>query len=290
MIAGRQQGPLRRRRNRALVRRRLFRQLEPAAHRGHGLSLTNRLIVFLIIAAVVLAVLETEPELRVGNEQVFRTIEWALTLLFLAEYVARVWTSVENAAFATRSWPRLRYMLTPMAIIDLLAIAPVFLAEAGGGYLVVRAARGLRLLTLLRLGRFSRAWRHLAQAFRSRQMELLLTLGLGVVGIIFSASALYWIEGDLQPEDFGSIPRALWWSVVTLTSVGYGDAVPITPLGKIVGGIVAMIGVAIIAIPTGILAAAFSDAFRQHREAEAHRHPHQVHSREPKPRPDRIRE
>lgn len=279
MIGGSTRSALRRRRNRTLLRRRLFRQLEPVAHRGHGLSLTNRVIVFLIIAASVLAVLETEPLLMTGNERAFRTLEWTFALLFLVEYVARVWTSVENAAFADRSNPRLRYMLTPMAIIDLLAIAPAFLLEAGGGSLIVRIVRALRLLTLLRLGRFSRAWRHLAQAFRSRQMELLLTLGLGVVGIIFSASALYWIEGTHQPDDFGSIPRALWWSVVTLTSVGYGDAVPVTPLGKIVGGIVAILGVAIIAIPTGILAAAFSDAFRQHREAEAHRHPHQVHNR-----------
>jgi voltage-gated potassium channel len=241
------------------------------------------LIVFLIISASVLAVLETEPMLMTGNEALFRSIEWALTGLFLVEYIARVWTCVESATYATGRFPRLRYMATPMAIIDLLAIAPTFLAEAGGGYLIIRVARGLRLLTLLRLGRFSRAWQHLAQAVRSRQMELLLTLGIGIVGIIFSASALYWIEGKIQPDDFGSIPRALWWSVITLTSVGYGDAAPITPLGKIVGGMVAILGVALIAIPTGILAAAFSDAFRQHREAEAQRHPHQVHARTRRP-------
>jgi voltage-gated potassium channel len=105
--------------------------------------------------------------------------------------------------------------------------------------------------------------RNLTDAVHSRRYELGLTMGLAVGLLLVGAAALYWIEGDLQPEKFGSIPRALWWAVITMTTIGYGDVYPITPLGKFVAALVAIAGIGLIAMPTGILAAAFSDAMRK---------------------------
>jgi voltage-gated potassium channel len=125
------------------------------------------------------------------------------------------------------------------------------------------------MLRLAKLGRMSLAWRHIAEAVRSRRVELGLTLAMAAAALLISATLLYWAEADAQPSEFGSIPRSLWWAVATLTTVGYGDAVPVTALGRLLSSIVAVVGIALIALPTGRLAAAFSDAMqRQRRDAK----------------------
>jgi voltage-gated potassium channel len=129
--------------------------------------------------------------------------------------------------------------------------------------------RVLRLVRLAKLGRLSRAWNDIVSAVHSRRDELLLTLGLAFILILFSSTLMYWAEGGVQPDKFGSIPRSFWWAVVTLTTVGYGDVYPITPLGEFCAGLVAIAGIGVIALPTGILAAAFSDTV-QRRKADRH--------------------
>jgi hypothetical protein len=118
-------------------------------------------------------------------------------------------------------------------------------------------------LSLAKLGRMSTALRNLSLAITSRRYEFFVTMGLALCLLLFGATALYWIEGPLQPDKFGSIPRALWWSVITLTTIGYGDVYPRIPAGKFVAGLFAIAGVGVIALPTGILAAAFSDAVQR---------------------------
>jgi voltage-gated potassium channel len=109
--------------------------------------------------------------------------------------------------------------------------------------------------------------RHLTQALRERRYELSLTAFLAAFVMTFGAAALWWAEGEIQPDKFGSIPRAMWWATVTLTTIGYGDVFPVTPLGKVFAGLVAVAGIGLIALPTGILAAAFSDALQRERNA-----------------------
>ena len=133
---------------------------------------------------------------------------------------------------------------------------------------LLRLARLLRILRVAKLGRFSRAWTFVGRAIASRRYELLLTFYAAVFVMIVSATLLYIVEGPSQPEKFGSIPRALWWSVVTLTTIGYGDVYPETGLGKVFAGLTAVLGIGLIAAPTGILAAAFSDALQQQRQAQ----------------------
>jgi voltage-gated potassium channel len=134
-------------------------------------------------------------------------------------------------------------------------------------FMLLRVCRLIRILRLARLGKFSLAMRHVSQAISDRREELLLSLMLAVFVLVFSAAGMYLLEGDNDPQTFGTIPRAMWWSVCTLTTVGYGDIYPHTALGKVLGGLTSIAGIGLIAMPTGILAAAFSDAFQRTRSA-----------------------
>jgi voltage-gated potassium channel len=249
------------------LRLRAYRQLEPTDWPKDGLSPTNLFLVFLIVVSVAIAVLETEPTIVQGRELLFKDFEIVVASIFLVEYLARVWTAVDNPRFASYRHPRLRYMVTPLAIIDLLAIVPALFAFAGASTLVLRFFRVFRLIRLAKLGRTSRAWVAIREAIHERRHEFGVVLALVGLTLLISASLLYWAEADAQPEKFGSIPRALWWSIITLTTVGYGDVYPVTGLGRFFAAVIALTGVLVIAIPTGIFAASFSEGLQRYRDS-----------------------
>lgn len=242
----------------------VFRQVDPTAH-GQGLSLFNRLVIFLILAAVAAAVIETEPTISSGREEFFTQLELTFGVLFLIEYLARFWVADLSPSYSTSRFPRLKFVTSFSAVVDLLAIIPSFFAIAGGATLALRAPRFFRILRLARLGRFSKAWRDLIEAIGSRREELLLAFALAALTLLLASSLLYWAESDAQPDKFGSIPRAFWWGVVTLTTVGYGDVYPITALGKFFSALVSIAAIGLIALPTGIIAAAMSDVMQRRR-------------------------
>lgn len=249
-------------------RKAAYRQLEPTAWRGDGLSPVNKALVFLVIVAVLEAVLSTEPAISTNREKLLDQVEFSLGLIFLVEYVARAWVAVDNPRFAEYRFPRLRYLVTPMAIIDLLAVVPALFAFGGASSLVLRFFRVLRMLRLAKLGRTSKAWEMLREAFLQKGQEFALILGMLMVTILFAGSLLYFAEGGAQPDKFGSIPRAMWWAIITLTTIGYGDVFPITPLGKILAGFIAILGVMLIALPTGLFAASFTEVLERQRIAD----------------------
>jgi voltage-gated potassium channel len=251
----------------ARLRHAVYRHLEPSARRG-GLSAANKAICGLIVLSATFAVLETEATLVDGHEGLFRWTEWLLSGVFAVEYLSRVWISVENPKYRGAVVGRLRYMLSPLAVIDLLALLPMLLLMGGTEAVLLRAFRLLRIVRVARLGRFSRAAHHVVDAIRSRRYELGVSVCIAGLLLILSSTLLYLVEGETQPDAFGSIPRAMWWSIVTLTTVGYGDVYPVTPLGRMLAGVTAIMGIGLIAMPTGILAAAFSDALRRRTEEE----------------------
>jgi voltage-gated potassium channel len=246
------------------LRRALWRQLDPAAYEHEGLSPTNKLIVFIIMLSSIAAVVETEPTVENLAPWGFADVELVFAVLFLTEYLLRLWAEGENPKFRGITG-RIRYVLTPAALVDLAALMPSLIAPGVSNLMLLRILRLMRILRVARLGRFSLAMRHMTEAVMARREELLLSLMLAVIVLVFSAAAMYVIEGEDDPQAFGSIPRALWWSVCTLTTVGYGDIYPHSVLGKICGGLTSMAGIGLIAMPTGILAAAFSDAFQRSR-------------------------
>lgn len=245
------------------VRQRLAAELEPRAVRG--LSGLNLVLAILIVASVAAAVLETEPTVSRGREALFRTLEIGFAFVFAVEYLARVWTAAERGGWRAR----LRWLLSPAAILDLLAVLPVLAIAGLGPFYLLRLLRLARILRLAKLGRLSSAWSLLAGVVGSRRFELMLSFLAAMVVVLFSATLMFMVEGEVQPAKFGSIPRSMWWSVVTLTTIGYGDVYPITPPGRLVAAVTALLGIGLIAAPTGILAAALSEALAERRRTGA---------------------
>lgn len=249
------------------LRRRLYHELEPS-HREVGLSGLNRFIVAVILVSVAFVVVESEPAIYGSNPFLFHAVEILFGLVFLAEYVARIWVAAEDPRYSDGLRGRLRYAMTPSALLDLLAVMPLFLHVISAEAYVIRILRVVRVLRLAKLGRFTVATRALSHAVHARRYELLISFGVALFILVLTSTLMYIVEGHSQPEAFGSIPRAMWWAIATLTTVGYGDAVPLTTPGRILGGITAVTGVGLIAMPAGILAAAMSDAIHTRRAAE----------------------
>ncbi|WP_018233292.1 ion transporter [Thioalkalivibrio thiocyanodenitrificans] len=205
---------------------------------------------------------QTEPFLTQQASSLFFGLEVAIVSLFLVEYLARLYAAGEESRYRGFAG-RMRHVFTGWALVDLAAILPFIITAGTHNTFLVRLLKLARLLRLARLGRFSMALSALIRATHTRRYELLVSVIAAGLLLVFSASALYVVEGGRQPEAFGSIPRALWWSIATLTTVGYGDVTPVTVLGRTFAGVTAIAGIGLIAMPTGILAAAFSDAFQK---------------------------
>lgn len=242
----------------------VFNQVDPSARPGN-ISLTNKVVIGLILAAVFSAIVETEPTIAAGNEELFRQLEIVFGLLFLVEYLARLWIADISPAYAASRWPRLKFVFSLSAIIDLLSILPALFAIAGGATLALRFVRFFRILRLAKLGRFSTAWRDIGEAIHSRREELAIAFSMAGFVLLVASTLMYMAENDAQPDKFGSIPRTMWWAIVTMTTVGYGDVYPITPVGKFLSGITSIAAIGLIALPTGILAAAMSDVMQRRK-------------------------
>jgi voltage-gated potassium channel len=196
----------------------------------------------------------------------FVGVEVVSVYLFTIEYVLRVWSSAEDRRYHGR-WGWLRFMLSPLAIIDLLAILPFYLSF---GLIDLRVLRVVRLFRVLKVARYVKALHVIGKVVRRKRAELLVTLGVLGLMLLMVSSLMYTIESDAQPDKFGSIPDTMWWGVATLTTVGYGDVFPITPAGKVLSSIIAVLGLGLFAIPTGILASGFSEQLQEQHAAENH--------------------
>jgi voltage-gated potassium channel len=152
-----------------------------------------------------------------------------------------------------------------MSIIDLLAILPAYLPLIGVDLRFIRVLRLMRLARALKLGRYSDAIGVLSNVLRRRRDELAVMVMVLAILLVLSSGLIYYAEHDAQPEAFSSIPASLWWSVITLTTIGYGDLYPVTVVGKLIGGVIAVAGIGIVALPTAIIASAFAEELRQRK-------------------------
>lgn len=254
------------------ARQRLYEQMDPLVWTGTGLSPVNRIVLGIVFLSILSAVFESEPEIYRISPAFFTLLNAIFAVVFSVEYVVRLWAMGVNPQYAGVRGG-FRYALTLASVVDLIATLALWvdlLLGIPGFYgVLLRLVRVLRILTLTRNSQWAAAIRMLGRAISERGMELTLSFGFAGIVLLVSATVLFAVEGRVQPESFGSIPRAMWWAMATLTTVGYGDVYPITAIGKICAGIVAITSIAIVAMPTGIMAAAFSDAFQRLRTDES---------------------
>ncbi len=211
------------------------------------------IIQFLILASAIAFVLETE-EVFDKYETHFHIIDWAFLVLFTAEYILRIYTAPVKKEF----------IFSFFGIVDLLAILPSLVLIPGlrqvPGFRVLRILRFLRVFRIFKATRFILAMDRMIDALTEVRRELLALVILSSMFVYLAACGIYFFEKDAQPEAFGSIPDSMWWAIVSLTTIGYGDVYPVTPGGKIFTALVALVGVGLIAIPSGLLASVLTEA------------------------------
>ena len=250
------------------TKHRVHTLLHPELGNTHWDRALNAFIILLILLNVVAVMLETIPSIYEPNKAFFYYFDIISVAIFSIEYILRVWSCVHDARFRHPVYGRLRYMVTPGAIIDLLAILPFYLhVFVGLDLRILRILRLFRFLRLFRLTSYMKATKLIVNVFRSVYNQLLLSLVLAVTLIIISSSLVYFPEHIAQPDVFTSIPATIWWSVVTLTTVGYGDMIPITIIGKVFTGVILLAGVAMFALPAGIITAGFLEEIRKQKKS-----------------------
>jgi len=231
-------------------------------------------IITLIFLNVFAVILETVEGISSRCAVAFKAFDAFSVFVFTVEYLLRLWTCTIDKRFHSPIKGRLRFAATPFALVDLMAILPFYVPMFLPLDLrVMRALRLFRLLRILKMGRYSESLRMLGNVLREEKEALLVTVfGVSIL-LVVASSLMYFIENAAQPKSFSSIPAALWWGVATVTTVGYGDMYPITPLGRFLGAIIALLGIGAIAIPAGIVTTGFTKEI-QKRHGKKSKCPH----------------
>ncbi len=246
----------------ARIRRRTYEVLEEARRDDPLSRFVDLLLIVLITVNLVAVVLESVPALSARYHIVFFIIEIVSLIVFTVEYVARIWAATDQPLRPRRYLPPwLGYMVSASGLIDLLAVVPFWIALFFSADL--RVLLVFRIVRFLKLARYSPAMRSLLDALYAERRALFGCVIILLGATVVAASIMHVIEGAAQPDKFGTVPDAMWWAIVTLTTTGYGDVVPITPLGRVVGGLTVLMGILMLALPVGIVATSFANVIHR---------------------------
>ena len=226
-------------------------------------SVFNRSIAAAIIISIFFSIIATEEAIQAKYGDHLIRLDWIIAILFCIEYCIRLWVSPLDGRYGKGIRGIVNYVLSPLAMIDVIAILPTFLGIISPELYTLRVFRLVRIGKIGRSRRFKEGLYYFNQAIKSKTQELQISATYTLMLVLLSSTFMYLTESKVQPELFGSIPRCIWWAIMTVTTVGYGDAIPVTGLGKVIASATALMGIGVIAIPVGILAAGFSESFRK---------------------------
>ena len=255
------------------IKRQIFELIDPSHSNDDASRAFNIGMLVLIFLNVLCVILETEEGLYSVYKSFFHLFDTFSVAIFTIEYALRLWICTEDPKYKSPFSGRIRYIFSASMLIDLISILPFYVPMGGMDLRFIRSIRLFRLFRLLKMGRYSQSLTKLGNVIKAKKEELGITLFAGVILLIISSSLMYFVERGVQPEAFSSIPSAMWWAAVTLTTVGYGDIYPMTVLGKFIGAFIAVLGIGLFALPTGILASGFA-AEIQNKTTEVQICPH----------------
>ncbi len=250
-----------------MIRRTVFHMLDADSDDKPIDRAVNLALNLLILSNVLCVILGTVQSIEDRYGEYLAEFEAVSLTVFTVEYLLRLWTCTLKPQYAHPVYGRIRYVLSPMALIDLGSFIGVYLPFRTPDFRYMRIIRLVRVLRVLKLARYSRALQSFGQVIRQKKEELALMTLFLVVLLVLASSSMYFIENEVQPGVFSSIPAAMWWGVCTLTTVGYGDIYPVMPIGKFLGAVIALIGIGFFALPAGVLSAAFAEELAKRRLA-----------------------
>ena len=247
------------------LKARIFGILEPGEEDS---KYFDPFIMGLILLNVAAVVLETVDSIYAAYAPLFDAFDVFSVAVFTVEYILRVWSCTVNPKFKDPVRGRLQFLVTPLALVDLMAVLPFYLPFLFPDLRFMRAMRLFRLFRVLKLARYSESLQTFVDVLRLKKEELLLMLFAIMILLVVSSSLMYEAENAAQPDAFASIPAAMWWGIVTLATVGYGDVYPVTSWGRFIGSIVVILGIGLFALPTGVLASGFAEVLAKRKEEQ----------------------
>jgi voltage-gated potassium channel len=234
--------------------------LDPGSSESGWAYFVDFIISTLVIVNIAALAIDTVPDIPYFYKEHFVLLELITVGFFSVEYVLRIWIAKDVEPYKYKKLPRLSFITSYFGIIDFLAVVPFYAFYIFGVnyyFLLV-----LRLFRLLKLIRYFKALQLMGRVLKSKRQELFVAVFFIFVLLVFVSFLMYYVEHKAQPEVFSSVPAAMWWGIITLTTVGYGDVYPITSLGKVLGGFIALLGIGLFALPAGILAGGFSSELK----------------------------
>lgn len=246
------------------VKQRTFEILEPPAEGDIPSKVFDAFIITLILLNVLAIILESFQSIRIKYEWILKGFEIFSVVIFTVEYILRIWTAdlkmKEKNPFLSRG----RFLLTPMSLVDFFAILPFYLPMIIPMDLrFIRILRLLRILRLFKIQRYSNSLSIIVKVLKDKKEELFVTLFVTTLLILIASTLMYHIENEVQPDKFPDIIQSMWWAVATLTTVGYGDVYPLSGWGRLLSGVIALLGIGLVALPTGIISSGFVEELHQ---------------------------
>ncbi|WP_026476140.1 ion transporter [Alkaliphilus transvaalensis] len=243
---------------------RVFEIIEKGEEDDFLSRLFDYFIVSMIILNVLAIILESFYSVYLRYGYLFKSFEIISVAIFSLEYILRVWTADQKYKDKKKIFASILFIISPIALIDLFAILPFYLPMIIPFDLrFLRMLRITRLMRIFKLNRYSNALSLVGRVLKNKKEELIITISITFLLVLFASTLMYYIEQDVQPDVFPNIIAAFWWAVATLTTVGYGDVYPITVWGKILSGLIAVLGIGLVALPTGIISSGFMEELSQ---------------------------